>query len=363
MAASQTIIQAAKMAYTPHKIDYSGYMQGILNVSKMLTEKIKSINSQKAEDQKSLEKMKTDNDTDFKPWDKVIEDYVDYGPGSPKEKLNNMKSLKQITLGFEDSQDKITAMAGPNSPGLSESIDPDIQNYLYSWEKGDFTQPIKFKDADGVEREYYINFTLEFEGMKPKAKIIGPKGTAMDMQGLTTLVNSLTRPQDGKPLTDIITKFRTATRDPEKVNETDFKTLKSEALTDINNLLTLGKLNSSETKVQVGKEHIKNSFMFDQKFFINEDEVNFLDWYMSGSRGGGKYAYDTAPQELKDSFKEILEENGLEEYSELSQKMKRILIQDIIKHDKNIDVDLNNFINAALGNWDDKKNKKLYVPY
>ena len=250
-----------------------------------------------------------------------------------------MKTLKQMTLDFEDAQGRIIEMV---EAGLSDSLDPDIQNYLISWANGDFTQPIKYKDQNNVESTYNINFALETDGNKINAKIIGPKGEAIDMNALINLTNSTTKANDGVAVTDVIDKFLLKTSDVKNVSPTEFKALKDSSLKNISNLLKHGVVSKSG-KVQISAEHVKQSFMFDQTFFRNGNEISFLDWYMQKGIASGK-----VPKEVVDKFKEKLKEENASEYGALSKKMQKILIQDIIKYDDDRDADLDDFIQQVL---------------
>ena len=339
MAASQAIVQAAKLAYTPHQIDYSGYMQGILSVSEMLMNKAQSMAKQRATDKGKLEKMKQALDTDFTPWDKAIEHYVDNAPGSVNEKLGHMKALKQATLDFEDAQQRVSEMV---EAGLSDSLDPDIQNYLISWANGGFNQPIKYTDKSGVESTYNINFALETEGNKITPKIVGPKGDVIDMQALINLTNTTTKVNDGVEVTNVLNKFLTQVSDKKNTSPSEFKALKDEALTNIKNLFKHGVV-SKAGKVQISSDHVKKSFMFDQTFFQNGNEISFLDWYMEEGIAKGK-----VPKQIVDEFSKVLKSKGLKTYGALSKKMQKIIIQDIIKYDDDIDADLSDFIQTVL---------------
>jgi len=338
MAANQTIIQAAGQRYAPTKIDYSGYIQGISSVATALIEK----KNNQAKNKAALNDLLAGTETDITPWGDIIKSYIDQSPDSIETKQQTVERMKKGTLKLEDLKKKMAEMI---EQGLTESLDPDVENWIRSYAAGEFDQVYSVAQPvyndDGVQigtkmQEFNMNFGFD-ENFNPM--VIGPKGDPITMDEFENLL-SVPSASDGDEVISLIEEFPTlsgvkpykdGTKPPDDVFMGEYR----------KTLGMIKKLFKSGTD-DVSGENVMTAFMFDSSFVGKDGEdANFIDWYLSRE--------DLFPDDFKKLYGEYRKEYAIG--SENEKKMLNIIAQDLIKNDPNIKDDLMKFIEATLNEY------------
>ena len=333
MAANEAIIREEGQRYDPIKIDYTGYIQGLGSIATGLVAKAKEVKKNKS----ALNRLRLGVQTDITPWEDVIKNYIDNSEDSLETKQATVERLKNGTSKLELLQTKLAAMV---ESGLTKSLDPEVENWIISYAKGDFDQTFtirsKQKDGDPEDiaetRKFNMNFTMD-ENFNPM--VIGPKGVPIAMDEFENLLNVADK-GDGESVRKLLQAFPTmsgvkAYRDKTKPSDDDFNDTRDEVLGQVTALFEngLGKISG---------DNIKTAFMFDSELIMDGKRVNFIDWYLSKP--------DLFPEEFEEKYDKYRKQYILG--SEVEKKMLNIIAQDLIKNDPDIEEDLMGYVNSIF---------------
>ena len=287
--ANQTIINAARAAYTPAKKDISGYLTGLTSIAKGLVQRKQSGIDRTGELNKAysvfdttgmdealvkeitnLRQMGLDASKQMQmslPFTKQFKEAKNIYDAS----LSSAQVLKKDVKIFDKFKDRIlkdfTAPVGGKTVlnNMSESMSPEVQMYLLNVIEGNFTQDFN-RDGTVSEQEENIKW-FKFEN--GRLNILSMDGASY--MPITTFKNTqFTTADAGDNLDKLLREFV-------KTSSTDNKTTK-ELERSINNLYI------PRLKSELNKDlNARNSLFFDYEFNTENGMVNFIDYYFSNA--------------------------------------------------------------------------------
>jgi len=300
--ANQTIINAARAAYTPVKKDISGYLTGLTSIAQGLVQRKQSGIDRTGELNKaysvfdttgmdealvkeitSLRQMGVDASKQMQmslPFTKQFKEAKNIYDAS----LSSAQVLKKDVKIFDKFKDRIlkdfTAPVGGKTVlnNMSESMSPEVQMYLLNVIEGNFTQDFN-RDGTVSEQEENIKW-FKFEN--GRLNILSMDGASY--MPITTFKNTqFTTADAGDNLDKLLREFV-------KTSSTDNKTTE-ELERSINNLYI------PRLKSELNKDlNARNSLFFDYEFNTENGMVNFIDYYF----GNSSYRYN-----ISESGKEV----------------------------------------------------------
>tara|TARA_R100000654_G_scaffold74268_1_gene108260 strand:+ start:519 stop:1679 length:1161 start_codon:yes stop_codon:yes gene_type:complete len=287
--ANQTIINAARAAYTPAKVDISGYLTGLTSIAQGLVQRKQSGIDRTGELNKAYSTFDTTG------MDKALVEEItkvrQMGVDASKEmqmslpftkkfkeakniydaSLSSAQILKEDVKIFDEFKDKIledfTAPVGGKTvlSNMSESMSPEIQMYLLNVIEGNFTQDFN-RDGTVSEEEKNIKW-FKFEN--GRLNILSMNGASY--MPITAFKNTqFTTADAGENLSLLLYNFA------KKASSDDPTTGELEA--SINNEY-IPKLKSELKKDQ----NARNSLFFDYEFNTENGMMNFIDYYFNNA--------------------------------------------------------------------------------
>tara|TARA_B100000900_G_scaffold77147_1_gene61751 strand:+ start:3000 stop:4166 length:1167 start_codon:yes stop_codon:yes gene_type:complete len=379
--ANQTIINAASAAYTPAKVDISGYLTGLTSIAQGLVQRKQAGIDRTGELNKAysvfdttgmdealvkeitnLRQMGVDASKQMQmslPFTKKFKEAKNIYDAS----LFSAQFLKEDVKIFDEFKDKIledfTAPVGGKTvlSNMSESMSPEIQMYLLNVIEGNFTQDF---NRDGVVSEEEKNIKW-FKFENGRLNILSMDGTSY--MPITAFKNTqFTKADAGEDLSNLLYSFT------KKASSDDPTTGELEA--SINNEY-IPRLKSELKKDQ----NARNSLFFDYEFNTGNGMVSFIDYYFNStsyrqnmSEGEkpvkidktskianfiknnpeiGEYNYGKDGVTLVEMFEEYEEiKNTLS--PEVQRQFKFLLAQAIIENDSDINDDFLDFAKEVM---------------
>ena len=287
--ANQTIINAARAAYTPAKKDISGYLTGLTAIAQGLVQR------KQAGIDRTGELNKAYSTFDTTGMDKALVEEItklrQMGVDASKEmqmslpftqkfkeakniydaSLSSAQMLKEDVKIYNEFKTKIvedfTAEVGGKTvlSNISESMSPEIQMYLLNVIEGNFTQDF---NRDGVVSEQEKNIKW-FEFKNGRLNILSMDGASY--MPITNFQNTkFTTADAGEDLSNLLYSFtkKSASDDP-TTDELD-------ALINNNALPRL----MSELKKD---QNARNSLFFDYEFNTEKGLISFIDFYFNNT--------------------------------------------------------------------------------
>ena len=285
--ANQTIINAARAAYTPAKVDISGYLTGLTSIAQGLVQRKQSGIDRTGELNKaystfdttgmdealvkeitSLRQMGVDASKQMQmslPFTKQFKEAKNIYDAS----LSSAQVLKEDVKIYNEFKgtilDDFTAEVGGKTvlSNISESMSPEIQMYLLNVIEGNYTQDFN-RDGTVSEEEKNIKW-FKFEN--GRLNILSMDGASY--MPITNFQNTkFTTADAGEDLSNLLYSFtkKSASDDP--------STVELDALINNNALPRL----MSELKKD---QNARNSLFFDYEFNTENGMINFIDFYLN----------------------------------------------------------------------------------
>tara|TARA_Y100001972_G_scaffold128017_1_gene186909 strand:- start:5884 stop:7452 length:1569 start_codon:yes stop_codon:yes gene_type:complete len=305
--ANGNIIEAAKAAYTPAKVDISGFVDGLSSIASGIIAKKK----------KNAAKRNKADSVVFNTKDKRILSLAE----QEKDKILNggdidegIDKLKSIAYDVNNVIPKINErIQDIMIKGISGDTDPLLKNYFESIKSGELDAPIEIRDKDGNVTKVNTMFNVTEDG---ELQMLSPDGTYKSVQVVLDALNNVNTRNNGKVTSDLVAAY---------IN-TSHKDLES------------WKNSSNAFKTKLFNEFknspkAKNSFLFDYTFNINEgEEISFVDYYIKNK------LYDA------DDYA-AFEEKTKELPDEEREEVKNYFMLEVMQSDTNFDDDVKTFIN------------------
>ena len=378
--ANQTIINAARAAYTPAKVDISGYLTGLTSIAQGLVQRKQAgidrtgelnkaysvfdttgMDKALAEEIKRLRQMGVDASKEMQmslPFTKKFKEAKNIYDAS----LSSAQILKEDVKIFDDFKDKIledfTAPVGGKTvlSNMSESMSPEIQMYLLNVIEGNFTQDF---NRDGVVSEEEKNIKW-FKFENGRLNILSMDGASY--MPITAFKNTqFTTADAGEDLSLLLREFvKTASSDNKTTEELE---------RSINNLY-IPQLKSELKKDQ----NARNSLFFDYEFNTENGMINFIDYYFSNTSYRQNMSEDGKPVKIDKTSKiaNFVKNNNIGEYNygkdgitlvemfeeyeeikdtlspEVQRQFKFLLAQAIMENDSDINDDFLDFAKEVM---------------
>ncbi len=379
--ANQTIINAAKAAYTPAKVDISGYLTGLTAIAQGLVQRKQSGIDRTGELNKaysvfdttgmdealvkeitSLRQIGVDASKEMQmslPFTKKFKEAKNIYDAS----LSSAQILKEDVKIYNEFKSTIledfTAEVGGKTvlSNISESMSPEIQMYLLNVIEGNYTQDF---NRDGVVSEQEKNIKW-FKFENGRLNILSMDGASY--MPITNFQNTkFTTADAGEDLSNLLYSFT-------KKSASDSPT--TDELNALINNTNIPRLKSELKKDQ----NARNSLFFDYEFNTENGMVNFIDYYFSNtsyrqnmSEGEkevkidktskianfiknnpeiGEYNYGKDGITLVEMFKEYEEIKDTLSL-EVQRQFKFLLAQAIIENDSDINDDFLDFAKEVM---------------
>jgi len=379
--ANQTIINAARAAYTPAKVDISGYLTGLTAIAQGLVKRKQAgidrtgelnkaysvfdttgMDKALIEEIKRLRQMGVDASKEMQmslPFTKKFKEAKNIYDAS----LSSAQMLKEDVKIYNEFKNKIledfTAEVGGKTvlSNISESMSPEIQMYLLNVIEGNYTQDF---NRDGVVSEEEKNIKW-FKFENGRLNILSMDGASY--MPITAFQNTkFTTADAGEDLSNLLYSFtkKSASDDP--------TTDELNALINNNALPRL----ASELKKD---QNARNSLFFDYEFNTGNGMISFIDYYFNNTSYRQNMSEGEKPVKIDKTSKianfiknnpEIGEYNygkdGItlvemfEEYEEIKdtlspevqRQFKFLLAQAIIENDSDINDDFLDFAKEVM---------------
>tara|TARA_R100001163_G_C5061936_1_gene198913 strand:+ start:751 stop:2325 length:1575 start_codon:yes stop_codon:yes gene_type:complete len=305
--ANGRIIEAAKAAYTPAKIDISGFVNGLSSIASGIIQKKKKNDAIR----RSADAINFNtNDPRLLAEIKKQKDNILSG-GDPTQSVNN---LQQIANTINTTIPKINkAITDLNIKGLSGSTDPIITNYFEAIQSGELNTPIRVRDKEGNMQ----TITTLFNVTDGQLMMLSPDGTYQSPDVVLRTLQNITTQDAGKLTADLLAKYINVTYKDMNTWQDQTNAMKTKLFNDFKT-----------------SEKAKLSTLFDYSFHVNDGEsTSFKEYYIKNK------LYD------ENSYNEYLEaiENLPEETAE---ETKNYLMQELIKSDTTLQEDINKFVDS-----------------
>ena len=305
--ANGNIIEAARAAYTPAKVDISGFVNGLSAIAGGIIQRKKKNDAiRRSADAINFDTTDPRLLAEIKKQKELI-----LSGGDPREAVNN---LQQIANTINTTIPKInTAINDLNTKGLSGSTDPILKNYFEAVQDGQLKTPIRIRQKDGTVKEIETLFNIT----NGRLTMLSPDGTFQDPDVVLRTLKNINTQDAGKLTADLLAKYINVTYTDEANWKDQTNSLKTKLFNDF--------------KIS---EKAKLSTLFDYSFHINDGEtINFKDFYIKNK------LYD------KDEYAEYLEAiKNLPE--ETAEETKNYLMQELIKSDNTLKEDINKFVDT-----------------
>ena len=283
--ANQTIINAARAAYTPAKVDISGYLTGLTAIAQGLVKRKQAgidrtgelnkaysvfdttgMDKALVEEIRKLRQMGVDASKEMQmslPFTQKFKEAKNIYDAS----LSSAQMLKEDVKIYNEFKTKIiedfTAEVGGKTvlSNISESMSPEIQMYLLNVIEGNFTQDF---NRDGVVSEQEKNIKW-FEFKNGRLNILSMDGASY--MPITAFKNTqFTTADSGEDLSNLLYSFtkKSASDDPT-----------TDELNALINNNALPRLMSELKKDQ----NARNSLFFDYEFNTEYGMISFIDYY------------------------------------------------------------------------------------
>ena len=378
--ANQTIINAARAAYTPAKVDISGYLTGLTAIAQGLVQRKQAgidrtgelnkaystfdttgMDKALVEEIKKLRQMGIDASKEMQmslPFTKKFKEAKNIYDAS----LSSAQVLKEDVKIFDDFKDKIledfTAEVGGKTvlSNISESMSPEIQMYLLNVIEGNYTQDF---NRDGVVSEEEKNIKW-FKFENGRLNILSMDGASY--MPITAFKNTqFTTADAGENLSLLLREFvKTASSDNKTTEELE---------RSINNLY-IPQLKSELKKDQ----NARNSLFFDYEFNTANGMVSFIDFYFNNTSYRQNMSEGEKPVKIDKTSKiaNFVKNNNIGEYNygkdgitlvemfeeyeeikdtlspEVQRQFKFLLAQAIIENDSDINDDFLDFAKEVM---------------
>ena len=305
--ANGNIIEAAKAAYTPAKVDISGFVNGLSAIATGIIAKKKKNAAKRnkadsiqfnTKDKRILELAEQEKDKIFKGGD--VDEGIDKLKGIAFD-VNNV--IPKINERIQDIMIK----------GMSGDTDPLLKNYFESIVSGELDTPIIIR-KDGEETSMTTLFNVTEDG---QLQMLSPDGTYKSVDAVLDALNNINTRNNGQVTSDLVAAYiNTSHKDLESwKNSTN--AFKTKLFNEFKN-----------------SPKAKNSFLFDYTFNINEgEETSFVNYYIKNK------LYDADDYA---AFEERTKDLSAEEREEV----KNYFMLEVMQSDSNFDDDVKAFINS-----------------
>ena len=378
--ANQTIINAARAAYTPAKKDISGYLTGLTSIAQGLVQRKQAgidrtgelnkaystfdttgMDKALVEEIKNLRQMGVDASKQMQmslPFTKKFKEAKNIYDAS----LSSAQVLKEDVKIYNEFKTKIiedfTAEVGGKTvlSNISESMSPEIQMYLLNVIEGNFTQDF---NRDGVVSEKEKNIKW-FEFKNGRLNILSMDGASY--MPITNFKNTrFTTADAGEDLSNLLYSFtkKSASDDPT-----------TDELNALINNNALPRLMSELKKDQ----NARNSLFFDYEFNTGNGMVSFIDYYFNNTSYRQNISEGEKPVKIDKTSKiaNFVKNNNIGEYNygkdgitlvemfkeyeeikdtlspEVQRQFKFLLAQAIIENDSDINDDFLDFAKEVM---------------
>ena len=346
MAANETIIRAAGQRWAPTKVDYSGWLSGLSNVSKLLVEKRNQREKKETAGYKAV-------DANFKK--RVSSPYANHMKNVSYEMVKNGEDPTQFFADMNADLDdyiKLQELA-QSTDNWSSGGNPLLENYLISMGDNVFENSIKVKSGDNEEIELPVSTYLD--PSDNRFKVLNIDGTGYVTPGeILALANAAPRTTDGVEIKEIHNKFKLGVKNIKGSNsENNYETRRDIALDNLDDLFRNGSTNS-KGEVVITANRIKTSAMFDQKYRVRNEnqvgsqEVDFIDYYLTKTDSDGM---PLVPEELAAQYGEFQRLYLTETDSKVKEEMKKKFAASIMEEDDNIEEDFKQFFGMILDRY------------
>ena len=343
MAANQTIIQAAKAAYTRPKVDISGQLQSMAAISKMVTDMATKASKKTDELNKAFNAVDYLDKKDLKQFGLSIRNNPNL---SQEEKIEIFTNLKNSINKLEEWSDKVGKLFENDGALLSGSMDSTEKAWLSSIITGDYFGKDFDFDGDGKpgitkydEDGNPIGILQPIKMIDNQLQILNEKG---EYTSVDKLKNIFTKKTDGEKTALEINKLQS----PKAFKDAGFGDT-AEGLDSYIKLKEV-EINNLISRDKAGTE----SLMYDEKF--NMDGVDggqtFVEWFL---QNGSLWDIDTAEgdnQAIIDQINLELESLSTSTFlDEASKKeMRNNLFRELIEVGADIEGDLLNFLKQSI---------------
>ena len=325
---TQAVIQSARSAYTPAEGEFglAGYMEAVGAISQGLTLRKKAADELKS----SVSKLTIPTDmTAVTGMVGAIQNNIINGTTTLEDGTNQVKS---IAFDVKNVIPKINArLAKLEEDGLSGSVSPIDENYIYGLKLGELNNPIKIKDGvTGEEMEISTFYNQDANGNllvldTDGVTYVRPNVLLAKLEGMGTI-------EDRKPANDILTKFIGSTFDSGETSE--YSSSKDATLT------------AMETAMR--NKNVKYSFLLDNpKGFkvTDQDGVTqtekWSEHYIESGLEGLKIKVNGVEVDALDYYNEQINKYTSKEQKE---KAQAIILNQLMQEDTNLDEDIDNFL-------------------
>jgi len=345
MAANETIIRAAGQRYAPTKIDYSGWLEGLSNVSKVLVEKRKRREKKETAGYKAV-------DANFKK--RKTSPYADYMKNKSYEMVKNGEDPTSFFQDMNADLDDYAELQelAEFTKNWSSGSDPLFENYMNSLGDELYENSVYIKSGD---KDVELNIDTWLDPRDNRFKILNIDGTGYVTPGeILAMAKTMARTTDGVEIKEIHNKFKLGVKNIKGSNsENNYETRKDIALDDLDNLFRNGSTNS-KGEVLITANRIKTSAMFDQKYRVRNEnqvgsqEVDFIDYYLTKTDSDGM---PLVPEELAAQYGEFQKLYLTETDSKVKEEMKKKFAASIMEEDDNIEEDFKQFFGMILDRY------------
>ena len=342
MAANQTIIQAAKAAYTRPKVDISGQLKSMAAISESITAMAKAASKKVDELNKAFNAVDYLNKEDLKQFGLSIRNDKNL---TQQEKITIFTDLKNSTNTLEEWSKKVSELFEDEGAELSESMDPTEKAWLSTIITGDyFGEDFDFDD-DGVpgiteydENDEPIGILKPLKMINNQLHILNADG---DYKSVHELRNKFIKKSDSNDAAKVINDLSTnkafsASGFADTAEGLDSYIKLKEI--EINNLIKNDKAGAK-------------SLMYDQIFAMDgvDGGQTFVEWFL---QNGSLWDVDTE----KGDNQAIIDQINLELQSligssiseESKKEMRNILFRELIEPGADIEGDLLNFLKQSI---------------
>jgi|21_taG_2_1085346.scaffolds.fasta_scaffold04184_2 hypothetical protein len=345
MAANQTIIQAAKAAYTRHTPDISGQLKSMAAISEMVTSIAAKASKKTDELNKAFNAVDYLDKKDLKAFGLSIRNNPDL---SQEEKIEIFTNLKNSTNTLEEWSNTVGDLFANDGELLSGSMDPKEKAWLATIITGDYFGKDFDFDDDGKPGITKYDEDDNPVGILQPIKMIDNQLQILNQDGEYTSVDKLkskfTKKTDGDEVKTAINKLSS----PKEFKASGF----SENTSGLNSYM---ELKAIEIKNLIESDkNATESLKYDKIF--NMDGVDggqtFVEWFLqNGSlwdvdtkKGDNQAIIDQINLELKS-----LESGAASDLSEESKKeWRNNLYRELVQTGANIEGDLLNFLKQSI---------------
>jgi len=343
MAANEAMIRAVEQRYTPVKTDYSPWIKGLDNISRVLVEKRKQKEKKQTLGYKAV-------DENFKK--RKTSPYTNHIKNTLYEMVRNGEDptpyIQQMNADLDDYIE--LQELGGFTDNWSSGSDPLLENYMSSLGDKDFENTVKINKF-GQEVELDIDTLLQ-DG---RFKILNIDGTGYVTPGeILALAKAAPRTTDASEIRDIHDKFKlSVVNETSSSSDNNFETRKEIALGEITNLFKVGSRNSKD-ELEITSNRIKTAAMLDQEYRIRNEngegsqEVNFVDYYLTKTDSDGT---PLIPLELAEQYGEYQRLYLTETDGKVKEEMKKKFAASIMEEDDNIEEDFKQFYKMMLDRY------------